>query len=358
MKKALSLILSLLLCVGLFAGCTKTNTNEPTVETSYNNETETQKDDGVMKILMIGHSTGMDSAHMLPAIAKNEGVEKLVVGMLYHSGCRLGQHVEYLTNDAAQYAYYEFDIETQDAWLRANSQGDFIHCEPFAKNDIYIEDGSIAQTMKFGIQRHDWDIIVMQPGCFEAANKTDGGYTPNFDADIQTIRNYVLENDIEKSTIPQFAWNMIWGCPDDNSMWNETYAAKMSETFNNDTVAMYVAITETTKNLITPETSFDYFMPSATALRNAQALGLAPNQIYRDTIHASDFTRVMVSYLWYCILFNKNIEDCEITPIFSKLAFDYKLYNTGEDLVLTEEQKTILKTSIKNALVNPYEITE
>ena len=98
MKRLIALLLALTVCLGLLAACGKT---EP------QNEDPKVEDDGVMKILLIGHSTGVDSAYMLPAIAKNEGVENLVVGMLYHSGCRLGQHVEYLQSNAKQYAYYE-----------------------------------------------------------------------------------------------------------------------------------------------------------------------------------------------------------------------------------------------------------
>lgn len=351
MKKCMSLLLALTLCFVLFAGCTSNQEN------TTNTQTEPPKveDDGIMKILLIGHSTGMDSAYMLPAVAKNEGVEKLVVGMLYHSGCRLGQHVEYLTNDAPQYAYYEFDIENQDAWLRADKDGNFTYCEPFAANDIYIEDGSIAQTMKFGIQRHDWDIVVLQPGCFEAANKSDYGFTPNIASDIQTIRNYVSENDIEKSTAPKFAWNMIWGCPDDSSMWNEGYRNNMETLFSGDTVAMYNEIVNTTREIVKPEEIFDWFMPSATTLRNAQEQGMTPKQLYRDTIHGSDFTRMMVAYLWYCTLFEKNIDDCTLDPIPGKLVFDTLMYNTETPFMLTEEQKAILKISVKNAMATPYD---
>ena len=347
MKKVITILLAFSLVFGIFAGC--------------GNKKETQKkkvkDDGIMKILMIGHSTGMDSAYMLPAIAKNEGVEKLVVGMLYHSGCRLGQHVDYLTTDAAQYAYYEFDIETQDGWLRADCDGNFTDCAPFAANDIYIEDGSIAQTMKFGIQRHDWDIIVMQAGGSENANLPDGSYAPNFASDIKTIQDYVVANDIEKSTAPKFAWNMVWGCPEDISMVNGHYKDVIDTLFNGDPTAWYPAIIETNKNIIQPEKNFTWFMPSATAKQNAQAMGVPIQELYRDYIHGSDYTRMMVSYLWYCVLFNKNIDDCTLAPIPAKLVFDAKMYNTGTPFELTEEQKNILKSSIKNAIANPYEVT-
>lgn len=345
MKRALSLILALILILGLFAGCSS----------EKKEKAKKAKDDGIMKILLIGHSTGMDSAYMLPAIAKNEGVEKLVVGMLYHSGCRLGQHVDYLTNDAAQYAYYEFDIEKQDAWLRADSQGNMLDCEPFAANDIYIDDGSIAQTMKFGIQRHDWDIVVMQGGVLETANKTDGSYSPNFAADIKTIQDYVEANDINPATKHKYAWNMIWEYPTDSSVWRDSDKTMMDDLFDGDVLNQRQAIADTTRDIIKPEENFTWFMPSAATLWNAEKLGMSSGELHRDYIHGSDFTRVMVSYLWYCVLFDENIDDCSIPAIYSKMLFDYKMYNTGTDLALTEEQKATLRTSVKNALENPYD---
>lgn len=346
MKRVITALLAFTLILGVFAGC-------GTKEAKTSQKVE---DDGIMKILLIGHSTGMDSAYMLPAVAKNEGVEKLVIGMLYHSGCRLGQHVEYLTTDAAQYAYYEFDIEKQDAWLRADSQGNMLACEPYAANDIYIEDGSIAQTMKFAIQRHDWDIVVMQGGSYETANKQDGAYTPNLISDIKTIQDYVEANDIEPATKPEYAWNMVWGRPTDSSVWRDSDKINMDTHFDGDAMNQRQGFADTAKNIIKPEENFTWFMPSAATLWNAEKLGMTTTELHRDYVHGTDFTRMMVSYLWYCVLFDKNIDDCSLAPISSKLLFDHKMYNTGTDLVLTEDQKVILKTSIKNALADPYDI--
>lgn len=346
MKKSICLLLALALCLGIFAGCGNKK-QEP--------ETPKVEDDGIMKILLIGHSTGMDSAYMLPAIAKNEGVEKLVVGMLYHSGCRLAQHVEYLQNDAAQYAYYEFDIETQDAWLRADKDGNFLLCEPYAANDIYINDGSIGQTMKFGIQRHDWDIIVQQGGVLETTNNVDGAYSPNITADIQTIRDYVEKNDIEPATKPKYAWNMIWEYPTDSSLWRDSDRVSMNELFGGDALNQRQAIADTTRDIVKPEETFTWFMPSAASLWNAEKAGMTPKELRRDYVHGSDFTRMMVGYLWYCVLFNKNIDDCNLNPIPGKLVFEALKYNTNTPLELTDAQKTILKDSVKKALANPYD---
>ena len=212
MKKYLAFILALVLCFGLVA-CGGTTTAEPTPTEPEETKVE---DDGIMKILLIGHSLGNDSSFMFPDIYRNEGNENLVMGVLYHSGCRVGQHVDYARQDAAQYAYYEYDIATQNEWLRADCNGYFTPYAPGAGNDVYIEDGSIAQTLKFGIQRHDWDLVILQGGLFESAQIKDAyfaGRNLDLKADTKELMDYVLANDCEPISVPQFAWNMTWAYP-------------------------------------------------------------------------------------------------------------------------------------------------
>lgn len=348
MKKFLALILALTLCVGLLA-CGGEGNKE---------ETPKVEDDGVMKILMIGHSLGNDSTYMLPDIARKNGVTNLVMGVIYHSGCRLGQHVQYINDEAAQYAYYEFDNSTeQECWMRADATGGFHAFHSGDGNDTLIEDGTIAQTMKFGISRHDWDIVVMQAGVFEAANVTDGGYTPNIAADIKTIQDYVLENDKEKATAPKFVWNMTWACPSDIMTYgNQFYASHTGNNFDGDTDKMYEAIAATVKDVVAPAYNWEHIIPSGTAIQNVRTK-LGPREVYRDFIHASDFSRAVVGYTWFCTLFGKTIEECNISTIDSELLLDNLMRNTGKDLELTQEQKDLLVASVKNAMANPYAVT-
>lgn len=349
MKKFLALFLALTLCFGLLA-CGGKGEQE-------NEDTTTKvEDDGIMKILMIGHSLGNDSTYMLPDIARKNGVTNLVMGVLYHSGCRLNQHVDYINNNAAQYAYYEFDISTeQECWMRADSTGNFHAFHSGDGNDTLIEDGTIAQTMAFGIQRHDWDIVVMQAGVFEAAGVIDSSYKLNIAGDIKTIQNYVLENDIEKGTAPKFAWNITWTCPSDD-MLNDSYN-KWLYTYFGSADEMYDAITRTAKDVAVPAYNWDYVLPSGTALQNARSSKYEPKDLYRDTIHASDFGRAIIGYTWFCTLFGKTIEECNIASIDSELLIDNLMRNTGKDLELTQEQKDILVESVKNAMANPYAVT-
>jgi len=361
MKRLFALMLALLLCVSVFAGCEKeapaattnqdgTQTDEPQKE-----ETPAVEDDGIMKILMIGHSLGNDSSFMLPAVFQAENMTNVVIGVIYHSGCRLGQHAEYIKQEAAQYAYYEFDLSSDEEWRRADSTGGYHSFIPGTGTDVYIEDGSIAQTMKFGITRHDWDLVVMQAGVFEAANIGEG-YSMDFKANIETIQNHVLENDIEPGSVPKFAWNITWTCPSDGMM-NDSYKNGLYNNFK-DQREMYETIISTFQDTVQPLHDWEYVFPSGTAVENAVTSKLKAEGVYRDFIHVNDFGRLMVAYTWYCTMFDKDINELEIKPIDYHLVNDAFARQYKKNLELTEEQQNILKESVSNALKNPYQATD
>ena len=50
------------------------------------------QEDGILRILAIGNSFSTDSMQYLYQIAKNAGVEEIVLGNLYYGGCSLDEH--------------------------------------------------------------------------------------------------------------------------------------------------------------------------------------------------------------------------------------------------------------------------
>ena len=359
MKRFLAFLLVLCLSATFFAGCGKTeDPQQPALQDQAPNEEQLPvvEDDGIMKILLIGHSLGVDSAYFFPTIAKNEGVENLVVGVLYHSGCRLVEHVDYLTANAAQYAYFEFDISKDTEWRRANADGSFSVYVPGAPNDTLITNGTIGQPMKFGIERHDWDLVVMQAGVFEAANASDAGLSMDFKTNIETIQNHVLENDIEPGSVPKFAWNITWTCPSD-AMMNDAYKENLYQNFASQR-EMYETIISTFQGTVSTLHDWEYVFPAGTAVENAVTSKLQAEGVYRDFIHVNDFGRLMVAYTWYCAMFDKDISELEIKPVNYRVLNDEFARLCKEDMELTEEQKNILVESVSNALENPYQVTQ
>ena len=361
MKKYLALILALALCLSLCAcgGSEKSSFGSRKGDKTTPTEPETPKveDDGIMKILLIGHSLGNDSSFMFPDIYRNEGGENLVMGVLYHSGCRVGQHVDYARADAAQYAYYEYDISTQDEWLRADCNGYFTPYVPGSANDTYIDDGSIAQTLKFGISRHDWDLVILQGGLFESANIKDSyvsSHKMDLQADIQELRDYVLANDCAPGSVPQFAWNAIWSTPADRAVRKDGTNQLLDLYCGGDDHNLYLEQTKVLQEVVEPSFEWAYVFPNGTAIENLKSTKLRDAQIFRDYAHVTDFGRLVAAYTWYCTLTGTAIEDCTIPAMNHKVLLDSASRNMGMDLTLTEEQKNILVEAVSNAIKSPY----
>lgn len=362
MKRLLALLLVLVLAFSTFAGCQKAPAETPAQQDNSGTEQTPPpvEDDGIMKILLIGHSLGNDSSFFFPAIAKNEGETNLVMGVLYHSGCRLVQHVDYLKENAPQYAYYEFDISKDEEWRRAKADGSFETYIPGSANDTYIDDGTIAQTMQFGIQQHDWDMVILQGGLFEMADVKDGYFVAGKELDhvnyIQTIMDYVKENDIEKGSVPTFSWNMIWGVPADDAVLVEDTKTRLYQNFSGYE-EMYQAMCKVAKDKIQPAFDWKFFMPTGTAIENLKTTKLTNAEVYRDYAHVTDYGRMVAAYVWYCTIFGKDISECKLSPISWKLQINSFSRQYQKDLELTEDQKNILVEAVGNALKTPYEVT-
>ena len=360
MKRLLAILLVLCLSAGLFAGCGE---KEPQQPAQQENNLPPVEDDGVMKILLIGHSLGVDSAFLFPDICKGEGVENLVVGFLYHSGCLMIQHVDYANANAAQYAYYEYDISKDDGWQRANAYGVFDYCPAGAANDIYIEDGSIAQTLEFGIQRHDWDMVILQAGSSESANYLGSYYTSrNKELDLpgytRQLMDYVLSKDIEPRSVPKFAWNMVWSSPKDPSACTESTNKMINDFFEGSELKYYEKMAQVCKDEVAPAFDWAYILPNGTTIQNLKSSTLENKAIYRDYAHVTDFGRYAAAYTWYCTIFGKDITECKLEPVNYKVVLDQFCRQYKKNLELTEEQKQILVECVGNALSNPYQMTQ
>jgi len=316
------------------------------------------EDDGILKVLMIGHSLGMDSVYFFPEVYKEETGKDIVVGLLYHSGCPLYSHVSYLSSNAKQYAYYEFDTSKDKVWRRATSSGVFETVYPGYANDKYIEDGSIAVTMQYGIKRADWDLVTTQAGVWEVAGKGSNATNATITKNIQTIRDYVIDQDIEKRSTPEFGWNITWSPPSlESGLLNTSYSNSFNNYFGYDSDAMFTEISRVVEEAVVPAGIWKHIFPSGTALHNAKTV-MDDTLLYRDTIHASDFGRLMIAYTWLCRIEGTSIDDYDITSIYCQLRRLESDRNSGVDYALTATEKANLKKFVKAALETPYAITD
>lgn len=353
MKKILALCLSVLMLVSLFAGCTQ---QEQEQETQPTEETPKAEDDGVMRILMIGGSLGYDTMYMMPAVAQNEGLTDVTFGILYRSA-GLKKLTPYAQSGKPEFAYLEYVSGEDQVWRRADCNGSFTYSVPSEANDKYIEDGSIAVTAEFALQRMDWDIVIIMSSSSEITNV---GNDLNM-ANAEAMMNYVKEHDVDPSTTPEFGWHMIWALPEDGTLWNDARRKFMEQHYNNNAVAMFEDNVKNTEQIVVPalEGKIKYLFPCAAALQNAKSSTVVGDKdIHRDFIHGTDYARLIAAYTWYCVLTGTNIRDCKLGPVPNGIVRDDMIRNSGKDYEISEEWKQILIESVENAIANPYKLTQ
>ena len=286
----------------------------------------------MLKVLTLGHSLAVDAGHMLALIAKAEGHENMVVGTLYYSGCPLYRHVEFLQNGSREYDLYMSSTETAEQ----------------------VPNIMQGVTMKEALRYDYWDIIIMQGGVFEIAESLT--YT---DGNIQTIQKFVNEN--KKNPLAVFGWNMAWAPPVDDALRstypgeNNTYITNYQK-YNDDRAALYNAITKCVGDHVATDDSFEYLIPSGTAIENALSSYLTEKDLHRDYAHTTDLGHVIASYTWYCSLVGIEKLDQIKLEVIPKQFF--KTTVGSEDWALTDSEKALILETVNNALAEPLQVTQ
>lgn len=332
LKKVLALSLALVTVLCLLTACGGNGEPEPSTEPAVTEPAEEAK---VLKVLTLGHSLALDCGHMLNMIAATEGIgdyEEIVIGTLYYAGCSLNRHVNYLQNNSSEYKLYLSSTKTPDT--------------PPTIMD--------AVTMQTALKYDYWDIIVMQGGVFEI---TEPGTFTN--GNIQTIQDYANKN--KRNPLAVFAWHMPWASPLDNTL-RDTYPNTPNnyytsyEKYNNDRTTFYKGITKCVSDHILTDETFQFVIPTGTAMENALSSYLEEADLHRDYVHSTDLARVMNSYVWYCKLMGiEKLEGIKLDTIPVKF---FKSTQGVTDRVLTEAEKNIILESVNNALANPLQMTQ
>ena len=103
MKRILTLALSVFMLLGALTGCQSAAPAE-TTETTAPAPTQSPEEQEVLKILTIGNSHSLDATRMLYEVFQKEAPEqKVVLGVLYYSGCNMAQHAKFSAEDAPVY---------------------------------------------------------------------------------------------------------------------------------------------------------------------------------------------------------------------------------------------------------------
>lgn len=331
-KRILASCLSAALCLGTFTACGNGGAPETTTEPA---PTEPAEEAKVLKILTLGSSSSVDSNHMINLVAAAEGIgqyEEVIIGTLYYSGCKLSQHVQFLSQNSPVYRLYLSSTKTSGN-------------PPQPMDDV---------TMQMALTFDYWDVIFLQASGGESMD--DSAFT---NGNIETIRNYVNEHKFNPLAI--FGWHAIGVSSTDPDLiatypyspnGYETSAAK----YNYDRELMLTERTSRLERYIMSDPTYVYVVPSCTAVENAITSYLGQKGIKRDYTHLTDVGRLIASYVWYCELFGvEELTEIKVDKI--PKSFLKSTADKNQDLVLTEGEKAVIMEAVNNTLKNPLQLT-
>ena len=251
-----------------------------------------------LKILAIGNSFSTDSMEYLFQIAKNAGVEEIVLGNLSYSGCSLDQHYSFAKADSGSYTYYK------------NTAGSWRSTKNYKLSDA--------------VKDEQWDFISLQQ-----TSKTCGlpaSYS-KLDGLVSIVRSY--------NSSAKLVWNMTWAYQQDS-----THSSFPN--YNSNQMTMYNMIISTTLECISPDI-FSLVIPCGTSIQNARTSFMG-DTLTRDGYHLDmQIGRYIAGLTWFAALTN-----CSVANI---------TYNPSPTLI-TEEMMLAAKDAVEDSIREPYAVTQ
>ncbi len=260
------------------------------------------KEDGVLRILMIGNSYSDDAIEYVGSIAQSLNVQ-ISLGNLYIGNCSLIQHLTNLKNNAANYEYRTFSADTNFAWKNTKNY-----------------------SANAAIELEDWDFISLQQ------NSTETGHPDSYstlDELIPLVRQH--------NSTATLVWHMPWADAFDSQY-------SVFATYGKDMIGMYNAYVSATKDRILTRPEFSAVLPTGTAIQNARTsfLGVKGDILNRDGHHLSYSIGRYIASL----------------TVFAKLSGVDISGLTWAPAGVTEAQKRVALESAMNAISSPYAITQ
>ena len=211
---------------------------------------EVVKNEGAVKLLMIGNSFSWNAYEYINQIAAAEGAD-FVCANLNYGGCSLQQHADFMTNDKAVYGY-------QRSWGTGLSE--------------YKASQALADQ--------DWDYISIQ----QVSGKA--GRPETYQPYMHTVIEYIKKR-----------------CPNAEIIWHQTWAYQKTSDhsdfpyFNNDQDYMWQCI-ESTSKAKAAEEGIRYIVPSGKAFQNARATAIGDN-LNTDGYHANAMGQYLAGFCFF-----------------------------------------------------------
>ncbi len=259
-----------------------------------------------IKLLAIGNSFSNNALEYLPLLAKELGIEEIIVGKLYVGGCTVDGH---WSRAQSGDSYESFQVNTGDGWVSHSNR-----------------------TLMYALKLHEWDIITMQQG-----SPLSG--MPSSLGNLQNLIDFVNANKTNPNA--KLYWHMTWAYA-----FNSNHSGFAN--YNNDQMTMYNAIVDLAIDHIDTNPSFAGIIPAGTTVQNyrgsdAENAFVEKEYVTTDGYHLHKYARLAVSLNWLRTL--------------TGLSLDAITCTSDQELRFVQKyQLKSLKKAAENAYLNPYEV--
>ncbi len=249
--------------------------------------------DGALKILTIGNSFSDDAVEYMWNIATSLGIKEVVVANLHISGASLERQLNNATTNSPS---YEYRINSSGEWKQENRK---------KMLDVITGDA--------------WDFISVQQA------SVDSGVADTFDS-LDGLTEIIQQNAVDAKIV----WHMTWA-------YQSNYDDAQFDVYNRNQNTMYQAIVETVQTKVLANQSIKAVIPSGTAIQNARTSVLG-DTLTRDGLHLTKTGRYIAGLAYVQVLTGLDVSEVEFSPV-------------------DEDAKKICLESVKNAISNPYTLT-
>ena len=275
------------------------------------------------KIMILGSSRSVNTFHMLQLAFRDQMPgEAFAFGVMYHSGCSMSMHADFIRNDAPVYDYYFNDSGT---W-------------------------SITRgvTMDVGLKDQDWDVVFLQAGTGDLENRMN-----------EPCRSYIKEYVDAQVACPHvFWWHSTWTNATDPELYSEA-VKKRIDPWKVDQYAQLTDGIRAAKSFVFDDPMFAGHITSGTPMMYAlKVLELPEKLLYRDHTHLSDFGCLLVAFAWYTQYTGKPVTQIHMDAIPAYLRHHTYLEENrvAADLPLTEQMKQYILLTAQYTLEHPWSV--
>ena len=316
MKKLVSLLLVFVLAFGLFAGCGQSAEPETQPKETLPQPTETPEEAKALKIMILGSSRSVNTFQLLYEAFKDQMPDqKLVLGIMYYSGCSMTMHAKFIQNNESVYDYYRND---SGRWV--------------IKNKVHMDTGLCDDN---------WDVILLQAGTGDLANEMN--------INCRAFLQQYVDSRVKHPHV--LWWHSTWFNSTDPTLYDSTKTS-----INPLTVDQYKQLNDNisaSKAYVFEDPMFAGHINSGTPMMYAlKVLGIPEKDLYRDHTHLSDYGCLLVAYAWYAQFTGKPVEKIDLTTIAAETRNPQ--YRHLGDLEVTQEMKDAILKTVKYTLENPW----